>query len=46
MQTLYDAARWDLLGISLAQWPALSGWVDRISERPSVAAEFEVVAAL
>lgn len=36
----------DMLGISLEQWPALSGWVDRISERPSVAAELEIVAAL
>ncbi|MBA2460966.1 MAG: glutathione S-transferase family protein [Actinobacteria bacterium] len=36
----------DMLGISLEQWPALFSWVDRVSARPSVAAELEIVAAL
>jgi glutathione S-transferase len=36
----------DLLGIDLAPWEALAQWVDRASERPSVAAEQALVAAL
>lgn len=36
----------DLLGIDLGQWSALSEWLDRVSERPSVAAEVGLVAAL
>ena len=36
----------DLLGVSLDPWPALAGWVARASERPSVAAEVELLAAL
>ncbi len=34
----------DLMGMALA--PALAAWVERCSERPSVAAEVEIVAAL
>jgi glutathione S-transferase len=36
----------DLLGLDLGPWQALSSWLERLSERPSVAAELEVVAAL
>ena len=36
----------DLLGLDLAPWPALGRWLDAVSERPSVAAEVDVVAAL
>jgi glutathione S-transferase len=36
----------DLLGISLAEQPRVAGWVERACERPSVAAEIEIVAAL
>ena len=36
----------DLLGVSLDPWPALAAWVARASERPSVAAELELLAAL
>ena len=36
----------DLLGIDLAPWEALAEWVDRACERPSVAAEQALVAAL
>ncbi|HEX4931091.1 MAG TPA: glutathione S-transferase family protein [Gaiellaceae bacterium] len=36
----------DMLGISLEPWPALSAWLDRCAERPSVAAELELVASL
>ena len=36
----------DVLGISLEPWPSLSAWVERVSERPSVAAELELLAAL
>ena len=35
-----------LLGIELTPWPALADWVDRACERPSVAAEQELGAAL
>ena len=33
------------LGIELERFPALAGWLERASERPSVAAELELVAA-
>ncbi len=36
----------DSLGIALEPWPSLAAWVARACERPSVAAEREVVAAL
>ena len=36
----------DLLGISLEPWPALADWVERSCERPSIAAEQVLVAAL
>ena len=36
----------DLLGVSLAPHVALSGWLARMLERPAVAAEEQVVAAL
>ena len=36
----------DVLGLSLERWPSLSAWVERVSERPSVAAELDVLAAL
>ena len=36
----------DLLGLSLESYEALSAWLERVSERPSVAAELQVVAAL
>ena len=36
----------DLLGIELEPWPALADWVARACERPSVAAEQVLVAAL
>ena len=36
----------DMLGISLEAWPALTAWLDRASERPSVAAELELLASL
>ena len=35
----------DRLGISLDPWPDLARWVELASERPSVAAEVELVAA-
>ena len=36
----------DQLGISLDPLPALAAWLDRASERPSVAAEIQVLASL
>ena len=36
----------DMLEIPLDAWPALSAWLDRASERPSVAAELDLVASL
>jgi glutathione S-transferase len=36
----------DLLGVSLASSPHVDGWLALVSERPSVAAELTVVAAL
>ena len=34
------------MDVSLDPFPALAGWVDRVCERPSVAAESQLVAAL
>jgi len=36
----------DMLGVALDPFPALDDWVDRLLERPAVAAEAVVVAAL
>ena len=36
----------DLLGVSLEPYPSLLDWVARVSERASIQAEIEVVAAL
>ena len=36
----------DVLGIPLEPWPDLAAWVERAGERPSVAAERELIAAL
>jgi glutathione S-transferase len=36
----------ELLGLSLDPYPALTDWLARLSERPAVAAELDVVAAL
>jgi glutathione S-transferase len=36
----------DRMGVDLDEFPALRDWVDRLAERPSVAAEIELVAAL
>jgi glutathione S-transferase len=36
----------DLLGVRLEPFPALDDWLARLSERPSVQAELDVVAAL
>ncbi|HET7568562.1 MAG TPA: glutathione S-transferase family protein [Gaiellaceae bacterium] len=36
----------DMLGVSLEGFPALSDWLARLLERPAVAAEAEIVAAL
>ena len=36
----------DLLGVSLESYPSLVDWVARVSERSSIQAELEVVAAL
>jgi len=36
----------DMLGVDLSPYPALSDWGERLSERPSVAAEAALVAAL
>jgi glutathione S-transferase len=35
-----------LLGVELDSHPALAGWLERLGERPAVAAELDVVAAL
>jgi glutathione S-transferase len=35
----------DRLGVELGRFPALSGWLERAAERPSIAAELELVAA-
>jgi RNA polymerase-associated protein len=36
----------DMLGVELDRFPALADWLERMLERPSVAAEAQVVAAL
>jgi RNA polymerase-associated protein len=36
----------DRMGVQLDQFPALEDWVARLTERPSIAAEIDVVAAL
>jgi glutathione S-transferase len=36
----------DQLGIGLEPWPAVGAWFARASERPSVAAELELLASL
>lgn len=36
----------DMLGVDLDRFPALADWVERMLERPAVAAEAQVVAAL
>ena len=36
----------DLLGFSLEPYPALAAWVEQLAERPAIAAEIDVVAAL
>ena len=35
----------DRLGVELEPFPALAGWVDRLVERPAIAAELELVAS-
>jgi glutathione S-transferase len=36
----------DRMGVELGSFPALSDWLERLSVRPSIAAELDVVAAL
>jgi len=36
----------DMLGVDLDPFPALAGWLERMLERPSVATEAQVIAAL
>ena len=36
----------DVLEVALEPWPAVAAWVERVSERPSVAAELDLLAAL
>jgi glutathione S-transferase len=36
----------DMLGVSLEQFPAVAAWLERLVERPSIAMEADVVAAL
>jgi glutathione S-transferase len=36
----------DLLGVPLERFPAVAAWLDRLVERPSIAMEVDVVAAL
>jgi stringent starvation protein A len=36
----------DMLGVDLTRFPAIGDWVARLEERPAVAAEVEIVAAL
>jgi hypothetical protein len=35
-----------MLGVDLGPYESLAGWVERLSERPAVAAERELTAAL
>jgi RNA polymerase-associated protein len=36
----------DMLGVDLSRFPAIDDWVGRLEQRPAVAAEVEIVAAL
>ena len=36
----------DMLGVSLEPYPYVDGWLARLAERPSIAAEIAVVAGL
>jgi glutathione S-transferase len=36
----------DMLGVSFESFPALSGWIERLVQRPAIAEEANVVAAL
>ena len=36
----------DMLGVSLERFPAVAAWLERLVERPSIAMEVDVVAAL
>jgi glutathione S-transferase len=36
----------DMLGVALDRFPAVSGWLERLVERPAIAEEVEIVAAL
>jgi glutathione S-transferase len=36
----------DRMDVDLGRFPALSGWVERLEQRPSIAAELDVVASL
>jgi glutathione S-transferase len=36
----------DMLGVSLSGYPSLVAWLERLEERPSIAAEAGIVAAL
>jgi glutathione S-transferase len=36
----------DMLGVDLSRFPAVDDWVGRLEQRPAVAAEVEIVAAL
>jgi glutathione S-transferase len=36
----------ELLGVELEPWPSVEDWLARLAERPAVAAELDVVAAL
>jgi glutathione S-transferase len=36
----------DMLGVDFEPYPALAAWLERLEERPAIAAEVEVLAAL
>jgi glutathione S-transferase len=36
----------DTLGVSLERFPAVAAWLERLAERPSIAMEADVIAAL
>lgn len=36
----------DLLGVDLSPYPAVAGWLERLEQRPAIAAEVEVVRGL